>query len=244
MSIHCRSVVFAGPKKVEIRDIDLPDAEANDVVVRTLYSGISAGTELWILTGRYWNAEFPTLPGYQKVGVVEKVSSNVTGYSVGDVVFLRSTRLAPGVVSHWGGHTEYSVVSADEPEMFKLPEGLDPVEAQDRVLEENLFGLELDPRCTEIAAFNVALAAWKAGGYRRLPELNIGCSGIRVAGSRESWLELAGDDPRLRDGLERLHDVFKDADTLGSLIDPRRHAFSAFQFLCAMSCGGLTIGPK
>ena len=43
-----------------------------------------------------------------------------------------------------------------------------------------------------------------------------------MAGSRDSWLELAGDDPRLRDGLERLHDVFKDADTLGSLIDPKR----------------------
>ena len=47
-------------------------------------------------------------------------------------------------------------------------EGLDPVEAQDRVLAENLFGLELDPRCTQIAAFNVALTAWKAGGYREL----------------------------------------------------------------------------
>ncbi len=101
-------------------------------------------------------------------------------------------------------------------------EGLNPADAQDAVLSENLFGLELDPRCTQIAAFNVALAAWKAGGYRTLPELNIGCSGIRVAGSRDSWLELAGDDPRLRDGLERLHDVFKDADTLGSLIDPKR----------------------
>ena len=66
------------------------------------------------------------------------------------------------------------------------------------------------------------MTAWKAGGYRTLPELNIGCSGIRVAGSRDSWLELAGDDRRLRDGLERLHEVFKDADTLGSLIDPKK----------------------
>ena len=65
-----------------------------------------------------------------------------------------------------------------------------------RFLRENLFGLELDPRCTQIAAFNVALTAWKAGGYRELPEFNIGCSGIRVAGSRDSWLELAGDDPQ------------------------------------------------
>ncbi len=36
--------------------------------------------------------------------------------------------------------------------------------ACDAVLRENLFGLELDPRCTQIAAFALALAAWT---YRR-----------------------------------------------------------------------------
>ena len=38
-------------------------------------------------------------------------------------------------------------------------------DACDAVLRENLFGLELDPRCTQIAAFALALAAWK---YRRM----------------------------------------------------------------------------
>src|SRR2546430_8380438 len=37
------------------------------------------------------------------------------------------------------------------------------------VLRDNLFGLELDPRCTQIAAFALALQAWKTGGYRQLP---------------------------------------------------------------------------
>ena len=35
-----------------------------------------------------------------------------------------------------------------------------PRRACDAVLRENLFGLELDPRCTQIAAFALALAAW------------------------------------------------------------------------------------
>ena len=29
------------------------------------------------------------------------------------------------------------------------------------VLKDNIHGLELDERCTQIAAFNVALTAWK-----------------------------------------------------------------------------------
>ena len=53
-------------------------------------------------------------------------------------------------------------------------ENLTAQEACDRVLSENLHGLELDQRCVALAAFALALAAWKfpdAGGYRSLPEL-------------------------------------------------------------------------
>jgi hypothetical protein len=57
-------------------------------------------------------------------------------------------------------------------------EGVSAAEAGDGVLRANLFGLELDPRCTQIAAFALALQAWKTGGYRELPIPNIACSGI------------------------------------------------------------------
>lgn len=104
-------------------------------------------------------------------------------------------------------------------------EGLDPVTAQYAVLRDNLFGLELDPRCVQIAMFAVALTAWKQGsGWRELPIPSIACSGIPAKAPLEEWTALADGDERLEQALERLHALFKDADTLGSLIDPRRAA--------------------
>lgn len=99
-------------------------------------------------------------------------------------------------------------------------EGLSAAEAAVAVIRDNLFGLELDARCTQIAAFALAFAAWKAAGYRPLPVPNIACSGVPLAGSLEEWTRLAGDDPRLRSALERLYHLFKHAPDLGSLINP------------------------
>ncbi|MBI3964485.1 MAG: N-6 DNA methylase [Chloroflexi bacterium] len=99
-------------------------------------------------------------------------------------------------------------------------EGLAESAAAEAVLRDNLYGLEIDPRCTQIAAFALALAAWKVGGYRELPLPNVACSGIPVGGQLDEWTKLAGDDERLRNALERLHQLFKNAQDLGSLIDP------------------------
>lgn len=103
-------------------------------------------------------------------------------------------------------------------------EGLSPTDAQDAVLRDNLFGLELDPRCVQIAMMAVALTAWKAGGgWRELPVPNIACSGIPVKAPVDEWTALADGDERLENALTRLHILFRDADTLGSLIDPKRN---------------------
>ena len=100
-------------------------------------------------------------------------------------------------------------------------EGLTPAEAQDAVLRDNLHGLELDPRCTQIATFNVAMEAWKQGGFRTLPAPAIGCSGIPVSGLRSEWEALSCGDKEVAKPLGYLHDLFQKAPTLGSLIDPR-----------------------
>ena len=104
-------------------------------------------------------------------------------------------------------------------------EGLSVDEAIRGVLAENLFGLEIDARCTQIAAFNLALAAWKLLGQPiDLPPLNISCSGQSVGGTRDEWLGLLGEgtesSPRFAFG--QLYDLFSKAPSLGSLIDPRR----------------------
>ena len=99
-------------------------------------------------------------------------------------------------------------------------EDLCEAKAVDAVLRDNLFGLEIDPRCVQIAAFALALTAWKVGGYRELPALNVACSGIAVGGQLESWTRLATGDANMERTLERLRGLFVNAPDLGSLIDP------------------------
>jgi hypothetical protein len=126
--------------------------------------------------------------------------------------------------------------------MRAIEEGLSAEAAIEAVLRDNLFGLEIDPRCTQIAAFNLALAAWRRIGYRQLPELHLACSGLSLGVSKTEWLKLAeraaqalpvppktdllGTEDNLfsdamKRGFERLYDLFARAPWLGSLIDPR-----------------------
>ena len=57
-------------------------------------------------------------------------------------------------------------------------EKLDEAAAVAAVIRDNLFGLEIDPRCTQIGAFNLALAAWRRVGHCKLPAMNLACSGL------------------------------------------------------------------
>ena len=104
-------------------------------------------------------------------------------------------------------------------------DGLSAREAVNAVLRENIHGLELDQRCVELAAFALALASWKypsAGGYRSLPELNVACSGLSVSVAREEWKQLALGKHNLRIALDWMHDTFRDAPVLGSLLNPAK----------------------
>ncbi|MDF5524064.1 N-6 DNA methylase [Vibrio parahaemolyticus] len=102
-------------------------------------------------------------------------------------------------------------------------EGLSEKQAVDAVLRDNIHGLELDQRCVELAAFALALEAWRypnAGGYRALPELQLACSGMSIDEAQKEWEVLAKDDETLTGAITWMLDTFKDASTLGSLIEP------------------------
>ena len=115
--------------------------------------------------------------------------------------------------------------------MRMAAEGLSAREAVDRVLAENLHGLELDPRCVEIAVFAVALEAWRYPdergqplGVREIPAPHIACCGLQVAAKAQDWQALVPADApnaaHLREGLARLHQLFAQAPLLGSLLSP------------------------
>jgi hypothetical protein len=118
--------------------------------------------------------------------------------------------------------------------MRMAAEGLSALDAVDRVLAENLHGLEIDPRCVEIAVFALALEAWRypdegddpLGVRADMPSPQIACCGLEVAASAEDWTALVPDDaPRadyLRQELRLLHASFAQAPLLGSLLNPAR----------------------
>ena len=135
---------------------------------------------------------------------------------------------------------------------LRMAEERIPVEESIRaVLRDNLFGLEIDPRCTQIAAFNLALAAWRlAGEPIDLPPLNIACTGLAPNESEAEWRQLAdsaedstglakerdlfGGDASLargpvQEGIASLHTLFTRAPELGSLLDPESMGSDLFR---------------
>ena len=118
--------------------------------------------------------------------------------------------------------------------MRMASEGLSARQAVDAVLADNLHGLEIDPRCVEIAVFALALAAWRypdesgnALGVRsEMPSPNIACCGLKVAAKTEDWEALVPDSVAnaalVRQELRLLHTSFSQAPLLGSLLDPSK----------------------
>jgi len=122
--VKTHAVVFPEPKRVEIREMTVPDVGSDQVGIRTSFSGISQGTERWALMGRYghydvdYSAYFPCSPGYQAAGIVEEVGSKVTDVQPGDHVFTMGTHFDDPDHKYPGpcqaSHSGYLVAAASE----------------------------------------------------------------------------------------------------------------------------------
>ena len=111
------SILFTGPDRVELSQVEsdfLPLGD-DDVLVRTRYSLISAGTELACLSGVEAWFNFPATPGYASVGAVVEVGAHVTAVSAGDIVYSM------------GGHRQYQLINTADPRALyvKVPDGMD-----------------------------------------------------------------------------------------------------------------------
>ena len=94
--MNIKQVVVTGQNQVELQDLKLEERNlgAEDFLVETEYSFISAGTELANYSGREpkvfqpgsWCA-YPWRSGYSNVGIVRAVGSAVTRVTVGQRVF-------------------------------------------------------------------------------------------------------------------------------------------------------------
>lgn len=127
------AIVFPAPGEVEVRDMEVADPGPGEVRVKTAYSGVSQGTERWVLLGRYDNygkdpaAAYPCSPGYQAAGVVDALGPEVLGLEVGDAVIAPGTRFVDPGHKYRGpcaaSHAAYLVASVES--VTKLPPGVD-----------------------------------------------------------------------------------------------------------------------
>jgi NADPH:quinone reductase-like Zn-dependent oxidoreductase len=116
---------FGGPKVLQVLEEDaLPEPEASEVRVKVLAASATF-TDTMVRKGIYYGfKETPPLsPGYDMVGVVDKLGAGVTGLEVGQMV---------ADLTVFGAYAEYMLRPVDS--LVPVPESLDPAEAVSMVL--------------------------------------------------------------------------------------------------------------
>lgn len=107
-----------GPEVLQVVEEELPEPSAGQVRVKILATG-AAFTDVLMREGLYPGVPpIPYSPGYDIVGVVEKLGLGVSTLKLGQVV------VALTIV---GGYAEYICLPAED--LVLVPTGIDPIEA-------------------------------------------------------------------------------------------------------------------
>ncbi len=122
--MQAHTLFFTAPGQVEIRQTPLPPLAQGQVLVETICSAISPGTEMLVYRGQFpkdltdahdtlsSGLGYPMPYGYATVGKVVKISKEMRHRWLGRLVFA------------FQSHTSHFVATPDE--LFPLPEGMAP----------------------------------------------------------------------------------------------------------------------
>ncbi len=114
MKRKMQAIVFRRPDEIAVESFELPPPEKNEMIVKTLYTMVSTGTEIRVLAGEYGSKDkFPFIPGYSAVGEVAEAGKAVKGYGKGSLVSCRNPLPVPGINSMWGGQAGFHRCSAE-----------------------------------------------------------------------------------------------------------------------------------
>jgi 2-desacetyl-2-hydroxyethyl bacteriochlorophyllide A dehydrogenase len=118
-----QTLYFTAPKQIELREETLPALEAGEVLVETICSAISAGTEMLVYQGQFpkeidvvdsisSGLHYPTSFGYASVGRVKDIGEKVNGKWKDKAVFS------------FQPHTSHFITNPHS--LFLIPESLSP----------------------------------------------------------------------------------------------------------------------
>ncbi len=120
------TLTFTAPRQVELRQESLPAPGADDVLVETIFSAISAGTEMLVYRGQFpreadsvdsisSGLHYPTAYGYACVGRVLELGSSVDPKWAGRLIFS------------FQPHTSHFITTPDN--LIPIPENISPESA-------------------------------------------------------------------------------------------------------------------
>lgn len=116
--MNAKQIIFTKPYTAELLDVEVNEPKGKEVLIKTEYTAISAGTEKANLIGdpsvntsSAPSVKFPRTCGYSGTGTVIAVGENVTKFSVGD-----------RVATVWGNHKSYQVIQ--EGNLMPIPDGV------------------------------------------------------------------------------------------------------------------------
>ena len=128
-SISRLSIYFTSPGSVEVREEAVPSLKSQQVLVRTLFSAISSGTELLVyrqlvskqqpldisIPSLGGNFRYPLKYGYAAVGEIVAAGSEMPPSWIGKRVFVF--------------HPHESLFAASLPELIEIPPDIPPLDA-------------------------------------------------------------------------------------------------------------------
>ena len=110
--MQTRALVLNAPFDLAVTQLDLTDAGAADVVVDTLWSGVSTGTERLLYSGKmpaFPGMGYPLVPGYESVGRV-CWAGDQAGVAEGAMVFVPGASCYGAVRGLFGANASKIVV--------------------------------------------------------------------------------------------------------------------------------------
>jgi NADPH:quinone reductase len=147
---------FGGPENLSLVEDELREPGPNEVRVKVLSAGVSFA-DLFMRQGVHpesWNlGRTPFTPGWDIVGLVDKLGNKVSTWHVGQIV------TALPVV---GGYSEYIFMSSND--LVTVPIGLDPAEVVSLVLNY-ITAYQMLHRCAHIkSGESILINGGAAGG--------------------------------------------------------------------------------
>ena len=136
--MRTRAIVFEKRNRVVLQDIEMPDPKPGEARVKTEFSTVSVGTEGWILQDLFtWvPTPYPCVSGYQRMGTITALGDGVEGWRIGERVVATGGSWEGAVGAWQGAHAAVGNIAVSDNTLFRIPEGVDPVDASALVVAQ------------------------------------------------------------------------------------------------------------